>query len=55
MGVVGVVGFVLGIGFSFVGFGVDCDVVHVDGQPTLCDFFSEDGVHHHLEGRRRVG
>src|SRR5882762_10906319 len=42
-------GFVLGVRLSFVGFGVDGNVIHINGQPTLGNFFSEDSVHHHLE------
>jgi hypothetical protein len=31
------------------------DVVHVDRQPVLSEFFSEECVHHGLEGGWRVG
>jgi len=34
---------------------VDGHVVHIDGEPELGHFLTEDGVHHGLEGCRRVG
>jgi hypothetical protein len=36
--------------YNFVIFGSYNKVIHVDFQPSLHDFFSEDIVHHHLEG-----
>jgi hypothetical protein len=41
----------------FVGawFGVDGDVIHIDGEPSLSHFFAEYCVYHHLEGCWRVG
>ena len=41
--------------FTVEWFGVDCDVIHVDRQPSLSYFHSEDFVHHGLECGRRVG
>jgi hypothetical protein len=35
--------------------GVNGNVVHVDGEPSLGDLFSEDGIHHHLKCCRGVG
>jgi hypothetical protein len=40
--------------FFFSLLGVDCDVVHVYQEPTLCHLFLEYCVHHHLKGGWRV-
>jgi len=45
---------VLFFGFSFIWFGMDGYVIHVNGEPSLCHLHSEDMVHHHLKGGRRV-
>ena len=31
-------------------FGSNEDVIHVDYQPSFCNFLSEDCIHHGLEG-----
>ena len=46
---------VLFFGFAWFSFCMDGQVVHVNGHPSLCDFPTEDHVHHHLEGGRGVG
>jgi hypothetical protein len=35
--------------------GVDGDIVHIHGEPSLSHLFPEDGVHHHLECGRGIG
>jgi hypothetical protein len=40
--------------YDFVFFGDYNEIIHVDFQPFLCNFFSEDIVHHCLEGCWRV-
>ena len=30
--------------------GGDKDVIHVDYQPSFCNFFGKDHIHHGLEG-----
>jgi hypothetical protein len=35
--------------------GVDGDVIHIYGEPSLSHLFTKDGVHHHLECGREVG
>jgi hypothetical protein len=45
----------LGFQFMEAWFGVDCDIVHIHGVPTLGHFPTEDHVHHHLEGGWRIG
>jgi hypothetical protein len=37
--------------FVCLGASVYCHVVHVDCEPSLCDFLQEDRVHHRLESR----
>jgi hypothetical protein len=34
---------------------INGNVVHVDGEPSLGNLFSEDGIHHHLECCGGVG
>jgi hypothetical protein len=46
---------VLILHFSFLSLCVDGDVVHVYCHGSLCDLFSENGVHHGLEGCGGVG
>ncbi len=46
---------VLLFGFPRFSLRVDSQVVHVDRHPFLGDFSTEDHIHHHLEGGRRVG
>jgi hypothetical protein len=41
--------------YDFIIFRGHNEVVHVDFQPPLCDFFSEDVVHHCLKGCRGIG
>ena len=36
-------------------FGGYQDVIHIYDQPSFCDFFSKNHIHHHLEGSRGVG
>jgi hypothetical protein len=41
--------------YDFVICGGYDEIIHVDFQPPLCNFFSENVVHHCLKGRGRVG
>ncbi len=50
MGVKAVSFEVLLFGFVWFAFSVDHNIIHVDGEPSLCHFGVEDGVHHHLKG-----
>jgi hypothetical protein len=45
---------VLNICFEILGLGVDGHIVHVNREPSLCDFDRENRVHHCLEGGWRV-
>jgi hypothetical protein len=40
--------------FFLLSFSVDCNVIHIDREPSLCHLLSEYHVHHHLEGGRQV-
>jgi hypothetical protein len=41
--------------FSRSASGVDGDIVHIHGKPSLSYLFPEDGVHHHLKHHRGIG
>jgi hypothetical protein len=41
--------------YNFIVCGGYNEIIHVDFQPPLCNFFSENVVHHCLKGCRRVG
>jgi hypothetical protein len=45
----------VGFGFSFFVFCVDGHIVHVHSKVSARDLRSEQGVHHGLEGRWRIG
>jgi hypothetical protein len=41
--------------FSRLVSGVDGNIIHIHGKPSLSYLFPDDGVHHHLECRRGIG
>jgi hypothetical protein len=45
----------LKIRLTEVGFGVDCDIVHIYRQPSLGHFLMEYCIHHHLKGSWQIG